>query len=183
MTDSELKEISIELIYNYLNNPTLYPKNKIENMFKPAITILNKNLSEYFSINGCIKSESIGEESVTYKDNVDLESLILTIKYLLPDPKRIFTTKVIEKKEHMQTKKIYLRNKEIKVNIQPITEKAIKTVWGSEIKAKWQMLSDKSLKVDDVVIFKNISYRIEDKKEWLTSTVYALIESDVIIHD
>ncbi|WP_279510511.1 hypothetical protein [Clostridium perfringens] len=45
------------------------------------------------------------------------------------------------------------------------------------------MLSDKSLKVDDVVIFKNISYRIEDKKEWLTSTVYALIESDVIIHD
>ena len=95
----------------------------------------------------------------------------------------IFTTKVIEKKEHMQTKKIYLRNEEIKENIQPITEKAIKTVWGSEIKAKWQMLSDKSLKVDDVVIFKNISYRIEDKKEWLTSTVYALIESDVIIHD
>ncbi|PWX09385.1 hypothetical protein CYK67_05115 [Clostridium perfringens] len=88
MTDSELKEISIELIYNYLNNPTLYPKNKIGNMFKPAITILNKNLSEYFSINGCIKSESVGEESVTYKDNIDLESLILTIKYLLPDPKR-----------------------------------------------------------------------------------------------
>ncbi|XZI53400.1 hypothetical protein ACSW9K_08205 [Clostridium perfringens] len=36
MTDSELKEISIELIYNYLNNPTLYSKNKIENSFKPA---------------------------------------------------------------------------------------------------------------------------------------------------
>ncbi|WP_415319932.1 hypothetical protein [Clostridium perfringens] len=88
MTDSELKEISIELIYNYLNNPTLYSKNKIENSFKPAITILNKKLNEYFSINGCIKAETIGDESVTYKDNVDLESLILTIKYLLPDPKR-----------------------------------------------------------------------------------------------
>lgn len=85
--DNELKEISIEIIYNYLNNPTLYPKNEIENMFKPAITILNKNLSEYFSINGCIKSESIGEESVTYKDKT-LENLIENIKFLLPDPKR-----------------------------------------------------------------------------------------------
>lgn len=85
--DNELKEISIELIYNYLNNPTLYPKDKIENMFKPAITILNKNLNEYFSTNGCIKSESIGEESVTYKDKT-LESLIENIKILLPEPKR-----------------------------------------------------------------------------------------------
>lgn len=95
----------------------------------------------------------------------------------------IFTTKVIEKKEHMQIKKIYCKDKEFKVNIQPITEKAIKTVWGSEIKAKWQMITDKSLKVNDIVIFKDNSYKIEDKKEWLTSTVYALTESEVIIHD
>ncbi len=83
----------------------------------------------------------------------------------------------------MQIKKIYCKDKELKVNIQPITEKAIKTVWGTEIKAKWEMRSDKSLNIDDIVIYKNTSYRIEDKKEWLTSTVYALIESDVIIHD
>lgn len=95
----------------------------------------------------------------------------------------VYTTKVTEKKEHMQIKKIYCKDKELKVNIQPITEKAIKTVWGTEIKAKWEMRSDKYLNVDDIVIYKNISYRIEDKKEWLTSTVYALIESDVIIHD
>lgn len=83
----------------------------------------------------------------------------------------------------MQIKKTYYKDKEFKVNMQPITEKAIKTVWGSKIKAKWQMITDKSLKVNDIVIYKNTSYRIEDKKEWLTSTVYALIESDVIIHD
>ncbi|MFR1316345.1 MAG: hypothetical protein ACLSBN_11735 [Clostridium perfringens] len=95
----------------------------------------------------------------------------------------VYTTKVTEKKEHMQIKKVYCKDKELKVNIQPITEKAIKTVWGTEIKAKWEMRSDKSLNVDDIVIYKNTSYRIEDKKEWLISTVYALIESDVIIHD
>ena len=95
----------------------------------------------------------------------------------------VYTTKVTERKEHMQIKKIYCKDEELKVNIQPITEKAIKTVWGTEIKAKWEMRSDKSLNVDDIVIYKKISYRIEDKKEWLTSTVYALIKSDVIIHD
>ncbi len=30
MTDSELKEISIELIYNYLNNPTYILKIKLK---------------------------------------------------------------------------------------------------------------------------------------------------------
>lgn len=86
MSDAEIKEIVIDLIFNYLNNPLKYTKNKIEENYKGAITILTKNLKEYFSTNGCIQSMQQGQRQITYK-NVTLKSFLEEIKPLLPKAK------------------------------------------------------------------------------------------------
>lgn len=86
MSDAEIKEIVIDLIFNYLNDPSKYSKNKIEENYKGAITILTKNLKEYFSTNGCIQSMQQGQRQITYK-NVTLKSFLEEIKPLLPKAK------------------------------------------------------------------------------------------------
>lgn len=87
MSDDEFEEIAIELIYNYLNDPSKYTKFYIHEKFNSAITILSKKLKDYFNVNGNIKSMQQGQRQVTYKD-VTIKNLIEDIKFLLPTPVR-----------------------------------------------------------------------------------------------
>lgn len=66
-------------------------------------------------------------------------------------------------------------------DIQPIDEKAYKYTWGEDIKSKLQMFSDESLKVDDIIIYNNKTYKIEKKVKWDDYNIYAILESDVTI--
>lgn len=83
MSDKEINDIAINLIFNYLNDASKYTKSYIQENFQGAITILSKNLKDYFSINGSIQSMQQGQRNVTYKD-VTINSLIQEIKPLLP---------------------------------------------------------------------------------------------------
>lgn len=83
MSDKEINDIAINLIFNYLNDASKYTKFYIQENFQGAITILSKNLKDYFSINGSIQSMQQGQRNVTYKD-VTINSLIQEIKPLLP---------------------------------------------------------------------------------------------------
>ncbi|MDU1053437.1 hypothetical protein [Clostridium baratii] len=83
MTDKEINDIAINLIFNYLNNASKYTKSYIQENFQGAITILSKNLKDYFSTNVSIQSMQQGQRNVTYKD-ITINSLIQEIKPLLP---------------------------------------------------------------------------------------------------
>lgn len=83
MSDEEIKKIAINLIFNYLNKASKYTESYIQENFQGAITIVSKNLKEYFATNGSIQSMQQGQRQVTYK-NITLKSVIEEIKPLLP---------------------------------------------------------------------------------------------------
>lgn len=78
--------MAIEVIYNYLNNPSKYTTNYIQENFKSAISILEKKLEDYFQYDQNIKTETLGQESITY-NNQSIEDLLKDIYVLLPNPK------------------------------------------------------------------------------------------------
>lgn len=78
--------MAIEIIYNYLNNPSKYTKSYIQENFKSAISILEKKLEDYFQYDQNIKTETLGQESITY-NNQSIEDLLKDIYVLLPNPK------------------------------------------------------------------------------------------------
>ncbi|MGL4570320.1 MAG: hypothetical protein ACRCVJ_04600 [Clostridium sp.] len=90
-----------------------------------------------------------------------------------------FTTKLEEIRENMMLNKKYVLDKPFKCDIQPILEKAMKYTWGSQIKSKLQIYCNENLKINDVVVIDNITYTIEDKKDWKEYKIYAILESDV----
>lgn len=75
--------MSIDIIFNYLNNTSKYTKSYIRENFQGVITILSKNLKDYFATNGSIQSMQQGQRQVTYK-NITLKSVLEEIKPLLP---------------------------------------------------------------------------------------------------
>ena len=79
--------IALDIIYNYLNSPSKYSKDYILKNFNSAISILKKNLEDYFNTNASIKSMQQGQRQVTYKDTT-IKSLIDEVKLLLPLPER-----------------------------------------------------------------------------------------------
>lgn len=79
--------MALDIIYNYLNSPLKYSKEYILKNFNSVITILSKNLKDYFTTNSNIKSMQQGQRQVTYKDTT-IKSLIDEIKLLLPLPER-----------------------------------------------------------------------------------------------
>lgn len=83
MTDEEIKDIAINLIFNYLNNASKYTESYIQENFQGAISIVIKNLKDYFATNGNIQSMQQGQRQVTYK-NITLKSVLEEIKPLLP---------------------------------------------------------------------------------------------------
>ena len=85
MNDADIRLIAIDSIFYYLNNPNKYSRDYISSNFTTAIFVLSAKLKEYFSCNGNIKSESLGQESVTYRDRT-IEGLVLEIKGILPKP-------------------------------------------------------------------------------------------------
>ncbi|MBM7836437.1 hypothetical protein [Clostridium sardiniense] len=78
--------IAIEIIFNYLNNPSKYTKSYVQENFKNAISILEKKLEDYFEYDQNIKTETLGQESITY-NNQSMEDLIKDVRVLLPNPK------------------------------------------------------------------------------------------------
>lgn len=80
--------IAVELIYNYLNNPSKYPKDYIILNFEAAISVLEESLKFYFQQNKGVSSYKIGEKSVTYNNALSLNKLVNDVKELLPDPIR-----------------------------------------------------------------------------------------------
>lgn len=98
--------------------------------------------------------------------------------------KKYSTTRVESKKNTIgQIIKKYVLEKEYKADIQPIDEKSFKYIWGNEIKSNLQMFCDENLQVNDLIVYNNTAYRIEKKVPWDDYNMYALLESDVSIHD
>lgn len=64
-------------------------------------------------------------------------------------------------------------------DIQPIDERSYKYTWGSEIKSNIQLFADEVLKVEEIVIYNSIPYKIEKRIQWDDYNIYALLESDV----
>lgn len=96
--------------------------------------------------------------------------------------KTYFTTKYTKNKNKIgQWIKGYSLDQSYPCDIQPIDERAYKYTWGEDIKSNIQMFSDESLKVDDIVIYNNKTYKIEKKVKWDNYNIYALLESDVTI--
>lgn len=71
------------------------------------------------------------------------------------------------------------RTRAIKCNIQPIEQKAIKYVFGEDIKSSLQMFSDEELQVNEIIVYDDKAYKIEKKIDWTTYKIYALLEVDV----
>ncbi|MGL5440798.1 MAG: hypothetical protein ACRDA4_10550 [Filifactoraceae bacterium] len=67
----------------------------------------------------------------------------------------------------------------IYVDIQPITEQAKKYEFGQDIQGTKQMFSDEGFSVDDIILYKNKTYRIEKKIEWDDYYNYSLLEVDI----
>lgn len=86
MNDADLKLVAVDSIFYYLNDPKKYSKDYISSNFEIAIRILSNSIKEYMACNGNIKSETLGQESVTYRDKT-IEGLVLDIKGILPTPK------------------------------------------------------------------------------------------------
>ena len=82
----DYNSIAVELIYNYLNNPSKYTKLYIIENFNLAITVLEESLKSYFQQNQSITSYKLGGKSITYKD-LSLNKLVSNRKELLPSPK------------------------------------------------------------------------------------------------
>ncbi|MDQ0150036.1 hypothetical protein ACFO6R_08465 [Eubacterium multiforme] len=90
-----------------------------------------------------------------------------------------FTTELEELRENMMINKNYILKQPFKCDIQPILEKAIKYTWGSQIKSKLQMYCNENLNVDDVIVVDDITYKVEEKKDWKEYKVYAILECDI----
>lgn len=73
----------------------------------------------------------------------------------------------------------YKKSKEFRCNIQPIDEKAIKYLFGMDIKGSYQMYTDIKLSVGDIIIYNNKTYSIEKIIAWHTYNVYSLLDADV----
>lgn len=84
-SDIDLKLISIDMIYYYLND-SKYSKEYILKNFNSAITILSKNLKDYFAINSNVKSMQQGQRQITY-NNKNMNDLMKDIKPMLPVPR------------------------------------------------------------------------------------------------
>ena len=69
---------------------------------------------------------------------------------------------------------VYIKDRAIKCNIQPIDEKAIKYVFGEDIKANIQMFTDEDIQVNKILVNDNKTYKIEKKIDWTTYKIYAL---------
>lgn len=96
--------------------------------------------------------------------------------------KTCYTTKVTEEKNKIgQLIKTYKKDKLFKCDIQPIDEKAIKYIWGEQIKSNIQMFSNENLLIYDILVNDNKTYEIEKKIPWDDYYIYALLESDVKI--
>lgn len=81
----DYNSVAVELIYNYLNNPSKYTKLYIIENFNLAITVLEESLKSYFGQNQGIASYKLGDKTVTYKD-LSLNKFVNNIKELLPPP-------------------------------------------------------------------------------------------------
>lgn len=77
----------------------------------------------------------------------------------------------------------YMKDKELNVNIQPITEESKSKDWGTDINAQYNMYSDELLSVGDLVSYNNKSYTIVKAIYWNTYSIYALSEADVEVSE
>lgn len=90
------------------------------------------------------------------------------------------TTKKNETKNSIgQLIDTYRMDTEYKCSIQPISEKAIKYVWGNKIKSEIQIYCNEDLKINDVIIINSKAYKVEDKKDWIDYKMYAILEAKI----
>ena len=93
------------------------------------------------------------------------------------------TNKTKIKNEVGQLVEAYTRgNNSIRVNIQPIDIKAIKYIWGEEIKSQFQMYADELFSVGDIIIWQNKTYEIEKQIPWISYNLYAIKDKDVVVN-
>lgn len=94
--------------------------------------------------------------------------------------KEIFKTiETIDKSDTGKVTSGYIKGSYFMGDIQPIDERAYKYTWGNSIKSNIQLFADEVLKVEEIVIYKSITYRVEKRIQWDDYNIYALLESDV----
>ena len=89
------------------------------------------------------------------------------------------TTKETSKNAIGQVLTTYKKDRGISVNVQPITEQSKQKDWGNNIDATYNMYSDITLEVGEIISYNNKSYRINKAIYWNTYNIYALLEADV----
>lgn len=95
----------------------------------------------------------------------------------------IYTTTFEESENDIgQLIKAYMRNNSYMVNIQPIDEKTVQKIWGSDIESTYQMYFEQLLKIGDVISWNNKAYEVEKVIPWNDYNLYAIKEMDVIIN-
>lgn len=85
------------------------------------------------------------------------------------------------KNEIGQVIESYIKDKSYKCDIQPIDERLYNYTWGNDIKSNLQMFCNESLQVNDLLVINDKPYKIEKKINWDDYSIYALLESEVII--
>lgn len=98
--------------------------------------------------------------------------------------KEVFKTKLIEEKNNIgQLIKSYTIDISFMADVQPILEESKSTVWGENIKGKYEMYCNEEFKIDDVIVYIGKSYIIENKIHWDDYFIYSLLERDVKVYD
>lgn len=89
------------------------------------------------------------------------------------------TTKETSKNAIGQVLTTYKKDKEISINMQPITEESKAKDWGNDIDATYNMYSDTHLQVGEIISYNNKAYKVIKAIYWNTYNLYALLEADV----